>query len=1011
MFIALLADAGLDVTALEIADCLWLAQYLPQEDAVGGPPAPPPVGEPAPHPTPTDTDPLDPGGPDGFPDETEADGAGPGPVPQDSPLYLPAEDASRPGLAGAEAGGQLRVPESTALPGSLALTRSLRSLRVRAANPHSWVLDETATADESARAGSLVPVFDTETERDLSAALVVDTGPSMAIWSMLADELAALLQRTGAFRDVRRWTLRTAPDRAVHVCRESEDDHGLAVPRHPAEVLDPTGRQVIFFLTDGTGPAWRSPRLRHVLRLWCRGGPMTILQPLPQQLWRRTALAPVLGRLSSPRQAAPNSDLTFVPRARSRRGQPADYGSIVYVPILEIAPDWLDRWASFVAGPGGTRLHCAALPLPASRPSHQTGTSSVPVPEGSGTREPGARGGNAEERVRQFVMEASPSALQLASYLAAVELALPVMRYVQAAMLPDSRPSHLAEFLLGGLVTTSAGPKHPAGQQQWQYRFAPGVRTLLLNGLGRADAHRVRASVSGMVSARLGRASAGSFSAVAAGTIPDSGTLTRFSHFNRPFAFVPEHVIERMTGHFTTTRTPLSSSGPDDLDQAISQRKDYEETGNVRALDDAIGKLTEMPATAVPEVPSPQAARVQHELATTLGLRHARTGSETDLLSAIEAATAAVAAAPPGSPEYPRYAGTAGELLLRRWEVGGADGDLEAALSWLRAAASFTDTDGETRAELLAVLGGALREQAVQPEAGNPRELLDESVRVLRDAIALTAADPDQVFGRTAVALAVCQTKLGATLASRARLAIPPEDLSPPGTEAPRTETPENSLDDLTAAVDAYLTAINLLPDDNPRIPGCLTARAGVYRDLFRITEEDRFLRDAIVDLRNSIDRTFPDDPALPARQADLAGALRSRFAQYRRRFSLDEAISLLSAATENPAQDDTTRARCLGTLAACREDLYGASRTENDAITAADAYQRAAAAAESVHGHAHPDTLSAYVAQARLLHAAGLDDEARAVLDPLVPDLKRSLGARHPLIQQAQELAEVLSR
>lgn len=57
--------------------------------------------------------------------------------------------------------------------------------------------------------------------------------------------------------------------------------------------------------------------------------------------------------------------------------------------------------------------------------------------------------------VSRFRSAASPAAGQLAVYLAAAPLYLPVMQLVQRTMLPNSGPSELAEVLLSGLLTRS----------------------------------------------------------------------------------------------------------------------------------------------------------------------------------------------------------------------------------------------------------------------------------------------------------------------------------------------------------------------------------------------------------------------------------------------------------------------------------------------------------------------------------------------------------------------------
>ena len=81
------------------------------------------------------------------------------------------------------------VPASTALPGSLALMRALRPLKLRAPDIRRRTLDEAATVDATARSGALMPVLHAGSERRFSLALVVDTGPAMAVWAKLEAEL------------------------------------------------------------------------------------------------------------------------------------------------------------------------------------------------------------------------------------------------------------------------------------------------------------------------------------------------------------------------------------------------------------------------------------------------------------------------------------------------------------------------------------------------------------------------------------------------------------------------------------------------------------------------------------------------------------------------------------------------------------------------------------------------------------------------------------------------------
>jgi len=148
------------------------------------------------------------------------------------------------------------------------------------------------------------------------------------------------------------------------------------------------------------------------------------------------------------------------------------------------------------------------------------------------------------ERVRQFRATASPAARQLAEFIAAAPLVLPVMRLVQRLALPQSRPSDLAEVFLGDLlyqVTPAGEGRHP---EQIEYDFYPGVRELLLGGLLRSEALQVMHAVSDFINDRMGAAL--DFPALLA----DADAIPPLNAASRPFAYVMHTVLRAMGGRY-----------------------------------------------------------------------------------------------------------------------------------------------------------------------------------------------------------------------------------------------------------------------------------------------------------------------------------------------------------------------------------------------------------------------------------------------------------------------------
>ncbi|MFF3729750.1 SAV_2336 N-terminal domain-related protein [Streptomyces sp. NPDC002476] len=518
-FVARLRGAGLDPDAEQLCDALWLARWTRHPDAPdeddggeGGRAAlpPPPVG-----PDRADRPEQRPGPP--VPEGREAgpppDGGGaadrhdPGdpdrrvalhPVPR-AASRAPGRDGDRPpgrGTAPAP-GGRTRtlalgVPAAPALPAPLELQRALRPLqRYRpAAPPMRHILDEVETVERSARAGGLIiPVFRGASRGESLLQCVMDASSSMLVWDRLFGELQDLFGQLGAFRDV--WTryLHQGPDGAAVVSRSPDP---AAAPLSSADRLsDPTGRRVTLVVSDCAGPLWRSGRAHRLLHHLAGQAPTAVLQPLPQRMWNRTRLPVTYGSLS--RGDGPVGATVLKVTEHAGAG-PAVHPGALPVPVLPPVEGALAAWAKLLSGTGAGQVSGAVGWVRADQPP-------------AAVQRPGD-GLSSLQLVSRFRSTASPAAGQLAVYLAAAPLHLPVMQLVQRTMLPNSGPSELAEVLLSGLLsrarTEDAAGTDGVAAGQW-YEFAPGVREALLGPLGRDEALLVLKHCSQYIEQRFGR--------------------------------------------------------------------------------------------------------------------------------------------------------------------------------------------------------------------------------------------------------------------------------------------------------------------------------------------------------------------------------------------------------------------------------------------------------------------------------------------------------------------------
>jgi hypothetical protein len=374
----------------------------------------------------------------------------------------------------------LRVPGGEALPGALELARKLRPLKRRVPSRTRVYLDEAATARRIAEERVWIPVLYPAPARWLEAALLIDTNPSMRVWHKTAQELRTLLERQGAFRDVRVWTLDTANADSVALRTE------LGADRHIRELIDPAGRRLVLVVTDTMGSAWYSGAAAHQLVEWARMQPVALIQMLPEELWGQTALAGARrGQVRAPIPGFPTARLHFQPLSRaSRRSRVTG----LPMPILTLDPRYVALWAGMLAGRGGAWASGVLMPMTPITPPIKPSEDATP-----------------DQRIQVFQNIASRTAFELTQLLAAAPLFLPVMRLVQKVMLPASGQVHLAEFFSSELIRHDPILSETADPEQMQYEFLPGVREALLNQSRLPLIASVQDAVSKFIAERFGQ--------------------------------------------------------------------------------------------------------------------------------------------------------------------------------------------------------------------------------------------------------------------------------------------------------------------------------------------------------------------------------------------------------------------------------------------------------------------------------------------------------------------------
>ena len=515
-------DLGFDLDDREIADILWLSVQMRRSQS-------------SPFPqlqqqTPASTPEITPTPPQSAINQNKKSQKSSSKTETSANVYPQSSQDSNQSSSGLP----IKVPTAQALRNQLAISRSLKPLKRRVPSKNEFILDETATAERIAEEKLLLPVMRPAPERWLELALVIDEGASMMLWKQTIKEFKQLLERHGAFRDVRTWGLFISEDSKVWLRSKVGSVSRQKKLHNPRELIDPNGRRLFVIISDCVSPAWRNGTITKALAAWASTSPMTIIQVLPEWLWERSALGvadSILLRSLAP--GVPNQQLIMT--ALDLLDE-SDVVKKLKVPVVALEPESLKNWAWMVAGAGDVQTKGFLLALDAEifdTTDESTENTSVQI--------------SAKQRLQRFRLTASPMARKLAGLLAAAPVSLPVVRLIRQTMLPKSSQVHVAEVFLGGILKPLSPIDEGVDADKIQYDFMDGVRDLLLDAVPLTESTKILREVSEYVAQRVGL-SVDEFTAMLVNPglpVDDSSSV-----LVRPFAQITAKVLRRLGGRY-----------------------------------------------------------------------------------------------------------------------------------------------------------------------------------------------------------------------------------------------------------------------------------------------------------------------------------------------------------------------------------------------------------------------------------------------------------------------------
>ena len=401
-------------------------------------------------------------------------------LPPSIPVYVQ-DDRQQPESDQAEtidSGLPLQVQSAPALPNARAMGRSLRSLMRQAPSRTQYVLDELATVDRIAQEDIWIPVLQPAPERWFELELVIESSPFSFVWESTLVEFQHLLERQGAFRNVRIWTVAESEAGDIQLVPKTmarNPAQPSAIPtaagnisRSPRELIDASGRALVLYVSDCRSHLWQSGKIHDWLKMWSQHEPTTVIQLLPERLWSQTALNvgfKVQVSAFTPGVANPQLQVHNSP---ARRGLPGE--NTLTLPVVTLTTNALQQWARVIAAAGQQRLPARLFDLAWVQDPIRIAEADWAVIEPQ----------TPEARVELFNATASPPAKRLARLMSVAPVELPVVHLIQKAFFKEAAdPVHVAEVYDSCLLEQTTDVE--AGELA-SYEFVHGVRECLNRG-------------------------------------------------------------------------------------------------------------------------------------------------------------------------------------------------------------------------------------------------------------------------------------------------------------------------------------------------------------------------------------------------------------------------------------------------------------------------------------------------------------------------------------------------
>lgn len=414
---------GLDIDAIELAESLWLSQYISKKEVNVS------INEDIT--TEIDTELIK--------ENTEFINTGKTQKDAFEKSKIKGEKRSEASLFPASNGNNdsslpFRAPLVSKLYKDNNLLYALRHFKQKVISRKQLELNEEKIAEYITRTGFFRPFYKKNYEKRFNVVFIVDISESMSIWDDLINNFIKDVRKYHIFKKVSDYYILTDSKTPEFFKRK---DKKSRLNEKWYKHTDPN--TLIFMFSDMVSKSWSSGRLLSEIDLWQRHSSFSIIQMLPQRLWSNTKLIDAsIGKMSNPKKFSLNNNIKS--RAEDILSVEESFlPQLVKIPILNFDENSMDAYGRVINSLSNNRIDGALF-----EKEDFIGEYKSLIDNNSEIK--------SENKLKSFYKYASMLSKQLLELLAVIPLTLPIIKLIQQSFLPESTQAHLSEVLISNVI-------------------------------------------------------------------------------------------------------------------------------------------------------------------------------------------------------------------------------------------------------------------------------------------------------------------------------------------------------------------------------------------------------------------------------------------------------------------------------------------------------------------------------------------------------------------------------